>query len=141
MEIVDESSAVGGRVFLLPLDDLLHDDIKAGVVFDGVPIGIGDGLPAGRRVWLGPFPGLWGRGNEPRPGRDRSGLGVCGLEPGGGGLCPLGPVCAPACLMDDWAGYLDKGPERSQSPWSKQAVDLAVACCRVPDRLINISPI
>ena len=30
------SSAVGGRVFLLPLDDLLHDDIEAGVAFDGV---------------------------------------------------------------------------------------------------------
>ena len=36
MEIVDHSSAVGGRVFLLPLVDLLHDDIQAGVAFDGL---------------------------------------------------------------------------------------------------------
>ena len=34
--MVDHSSAVRGRVFLLPLDDLLHDDIEAGVAFDGV---------------------------------------------------------------------------------------------------------
>ena len=36
MEIVDHFAAVGGRVFLLPLDDLLHDDIEAAMAFDGV---------------------------------------------------------------------------------------------------------
>ena len=43
-EIVDQLAAVRGRVFLLLLDDLLHDDIKATMAFDGVTIGIRDGL-------------------------------------------------------------------------------------------------
>ena len=34
---------------------------------------------------------------RPSPGGDRGSLGACGPEPGGGGLCPLGPVRAPAC--------------------------------------------
>ena len=34
--MVDHSSAVGGRVFLLPLDDLLHEDIEVAMTFDGV---------------------------------------------------------------------------------------------------------
>ena len=33
---VDHFAAVGGRVFLLPLDDLLHDDTEAAMAFDGV---------------------------------------------------------------------------------------------------------
>ena len=53
-EIVNQSSGVGGRVFLLPLDDLLHDDIEAGVGFDGVPIGIRDGLAEEGRDGAGP---------------------------------------------------------------------------------------
>lgn len=36
MEIVDHFAAVAGRVFLLLLDDLLHDDIEVAMVFDGV---------------------------------------------------------------------------------------------------------
>ena len=62
-EIVDHSWAVGGRVFLLRLDDLFHDDIEAGKAFDHRPIGIGDGLPKNRpfclgRYWVSGCPGL-----------------------------------------------------------------------------------
>ena len=42
--MVDHFAAVGGRVFLLPLDDLFHDDIEAARAFDGVPIGISGSL-------------------------------------------------------------------------------------------------
>ena len=35
-EIVDHVAAVGGRVFLLLLVDLLHDDTEAVMAFDGV---------------------------------------------------------------------------------------------------------
>jgi len=38
VEIVDHFAAVGGRVFLLLLDDLLHDDIEAAMAFDGGPV-------------------------------------------------------------------------------------------------------
>ena len=34
--MVDHFAAVEGRVFLLPLDDLLHDGIEAAMAFDGV---------------------------------------------------------------------------------------------------------
>jgi len=43
-EIVDPFAAVRGRVFLLPMVDLLHDDIEAAMAFDPVPIGSSDGL-------------------------------------------------------------------------------------------------
>ena len=36
METVDHFAAVRGRVFLLLLDDLLHDDIEGAMAFDGV---------------------------------------------------------------------------------------------------------
>ena len=35
-EIVDHSSAVGGRVFLLPLKDLLYGGTETAMAFDGV---------------------------------------------------------------------------------------------------------
>ena len=35
-ETVDYFAAFGGRVFLLPLDDLLHDDTEPVMAFDGV---------------------------------------------------------------------------------------------------------
>jgi hypothetical protein len=52
-DIVDHFAAVGSRVFLLPVDDLLRDDIEAAMAFDGVPIGLSDGLPKNRRFWRG----------------------------------------------------------------------------------------
>ena len=55
MEVVDHFPDVGGRVFLLPLDDLLHDDIEAVMTFDRVPIGFSDGLANNRRFCLGRY--------------------------------------------------------------------------------------
>ena len=51
--MVDHVAAVGGRVLQLPLEVLLHDDIEAATAFDGVPIGISDGLPEEGRFHLG----------------------------------------------------------------------------------------
>ena len=39
----------------------------------------------------------------PSAGSVRGGSSECGPEPGRGGLCPLGPVQAKACLMEEWA--------------------------------------
>ena len=51
--MVDPSCSGRGRRFLLCLVDLVHDGVEAAMAFDGVPIGIGDGLPEGRRFCLG----------------------------------------------------------------------------------------
>ena len=53
VEIVDHCAGVRGRVFLLLLVDLLHDDIEAAMAFDGVPIGSSDGWQENRRFWRG----------------------------------------------------------------------------------------
>ena len=50
--MVDPSCSGRGRRFLLRLVDLIHDGVEAAMAFDGVPIGIGDGLPEGRRWCL-----------------------------------------------------------------------------------------
>ena len=47
--MVDHSSAVGGRGFLLQLVELIHDGVEVAMMFDRVPIGIRDGLPKNRR--------------------------------------------------------------------------------------------
>ena len=56
--MVDPSCSGRGRRFLLRLVDLIHDGVEAAMVFDGVPIGIGDGLPEGRRFCLGRYRAL-----------------------------------------------------------------------------------
>ena len=50
--MVDPSCSGRGRRFLLRLIDLIHDGVEAAMAFDRVPIGIGDGLPEGRRWCL-----------------------------------------------------------------------------------------
>ena len=51
--MVDPSCSGRGRRFLLRLVDLIHDGVDAAMAFDGVPIGIGDGLPKNRCFRLG----------------------------------------------------------------------------------------
>ena len=50
-----------------------------------------------------------GRGDGSSPGCHRGGPGACGPEPGRGGLCPLGPVRAPA-YPDGRLGRLPQRP-------------------------------
>ena len=52
MEIVDHSRSGRGRHFLLRLADPVHAGVEAAMAFDGVPIGISDGLPQPRRFCL-----------------------------------------------------------------------------------------
>ena len=51
--MVDPSCSGPGRRFLLSLVDLIHDGVEAAMAYDGVPIGISDGLPEPRRFCLG----------------------------------------------------------------------------------------
>ena len=61
-EIVDPSRSGRGRRFLFRLVDLVHDGVEAATAFDGVPIGISEGLPEPRRFrsrsWISGCPGL-----------------------------------------------------------------------------------
>ena len=50
--MVDHSCSGRDRRFLLHLVDLIDDGIEAAMAFDGVPIGISDGLPEPRRFCL-----------------------------------------------------------------------------------------
>ena len=51
--MVDHSCPGQGRRFLGRLVDLVHDGVEAAMAFDGVPIGISDGLPEGEDFFLG----------------------------------------------------------------------------------------
>ena len=50
---LDPSRSGRGRRFLVRVVDLTHDGVESAVAFDGVPIGISDGLPKNRRFCLG----------------------------------------------------------------------------------------
>ena len=64
VEIVDQSYHGRNHRFLTRLRDLFHDGVEVAVAFDGIPIGISDGLPEGRRFWLARFRGWGGPGLE-----------------------------------------------------------------------------
>ena len=47
--MIDSSCSGRGDCCLFRLVDLFHDGVEAAVAFDGVPIGVSDGLPQPRR--------------------------------------------------------------------------------------------